>query len=434
MEPIINTLKNSLQEEKLYFTVKELTQKIKDLIDKNFIYFWIEGEVSNLKQAQNGHLYFNLVENEALIKTIIFKDQRNELHLEFLKEGLKVLVYGKIHFFTRSGEIFLVAKKIEPLGIGLLYLQKQKLLEKYKALFTPEIKKMLPSFPQKIAIITSLYGAALQDFLKITKERWDLHILVYPVRVQGEGAHKEIAQAIYDLNRSFPDLDLIIITRGGGSLEDLAPFYTEEIILAIRSSEVPIVSAVGHEIDVTLCDLAADKRCSTPSACAFEILPDKKELLANFYIYRNKIRKLLEIKLTEKEKILRSLEMELMKKSPLNYFHRLENFLREARYNIFQNINRIFLTKEKKFLEYKNKIKEKSPEKWLTLLTEQLRGYKKLLFSLSPYNILEKGYSIVKRYTTNEILKSSDDVEIGELLEIQLLKGKLLAKVVNKEP
>ncbi|MFN3406672.1 MAG: exodeoxyribonuclease VII large subunit, partial [Caldimicrobium sp.] len=382
MEPIIDTLKNSLQEEKLYFTVKELTQKIKDLIDKNFIYLWIEGEVSNLRQAQNGHLYFNLVENEASIKAILFKDQRKELYTDFLKEGLKILVYGKIHFFTRSGDIYLVVKNIEPLGIGLLYLQKQRLLEKYKALFAPEIKKRIPSFPQKIAIITSPYGAALQDFLKITRDRWDLHILVYPVRVQGDGAHKEIEEAIYDLNRAFPDLDLIVITRGGGSLEDLAPFYTEEIILAIHSSKVPIVSAVGHEIDVTLCDLAADKRCPTPSACAFEILPDKKEILTNLHIYRNKLHKLLEIKLSGKEKFLRSLEMDLIKRSPLNYFYRVENFLREARLNIFQKIYRVFLIKEKKIFEYKNKIKDKNPENLLALLTEQLRGYKKLLFSL----------------------------------------------------
>ncbi|MFN3505607.1 MAG: exodeoxyribonuclease VII large subunit, partial [Caldimicrobium sp.] len=317
---------------------------------------------------------------------------------------------------------------------GLLHLKKQLLFEKYKDLFSPELKKQIPSFPQKIAIITSLYGAALQDFLKIAKERWDLHIMVYPVRVQGDGAHKEIEQAIYDLNSFFPDLDLIVITRGGGSLEDLAPFYTEEIILAIRSSEIPIVSAVGHEIDISLCDLAADKRCPTPSACAFEILPDKKEIFANLNIYKNKLRKLLEIKLTDKEKILRSAEMELVRKSPLNYFHKVESFLREARLKIFQKINTHFLKKEKKIFEYKNKLEEKNPKKLLALLAEQLRGYRKLLFSLSPYNILEKGYSIVKKQTTKKVIRSSDEVEEGEFLEIQLSKGKLLAKVVSKEP
>lgn len=149
-------------------------------------------------------------------------------------------------------------------------------------MFDPKLKRPIPPFPQKIVLITSLFSAALQDFLKISKERWGIHILVYPVKVQGESAHLEIVKAIEEVNKYFSDVDLILITRGGGSIEDLAPFYTEELLLAIRSSKIPIVSAVGHEIDVTLCDLAADKRCPTPSSAAHEILPDKKECLKKF--------------------------------------------------------------------------------------------------------------------------------------------------------
>lgn len=376
-----------LFEEKFYFTVKEISQKIKSLIEKNFVLLWIEGEISNLKYAQNGHIYFNLREEDSYLKAIIFREHRGEIPWDYLKDGLKVLVYGKITFFQRTGEIYIIIKKIEPLGIGLIYLKKEYLIKKYKNYFDSKLKRSLPPFPQRIALITSLFGAALQDFLKISAERWGVHILVYPVKVQGEGAHLEIVQAIKDLNQYFPDLDFIVITRGGGSIEDLAPFYTEEIILAIRDSQIPIVSAVGHEIDLTLCDLAADKRCPTPSAAAHEILPDKREFFLKLDFYRKKLLKLLEINLVKAENSL--------------------SFL-------------------------KRKLEIRSPKNMIALIEEKLRVYKKLLFSLSPYNILERGYSIVKDLSTNKIIKDSAEVKEGILLEIILHKGKLYVKVEKK--
>ncbi|MFN3920910.1 MAG: exodeoxyribonuclease VII large subunit, partial [Caldimicrobium sp.] len=366
------------------------------------------------------------------LKAIIFKEQREDIPLYYLKNGLKVLVYGKITFFPRTGEIYINTKKIEPLGIGLIFLKKEFLLKKYEKFFDPKLKRALPSFPSKIALITSLFGAALQDFLKISAERWGVHILVYPVKVQGEGAHLEIVQAIKDLNQYFPDLDLIVITRGGGSLEDLAPFYTEELILAIRASQIPIVSAVGHEIDITLCDLAADKRCPTPSAAAHEILPHKGEYLQKLYFYKNNLLKLVEKKLIEAENKLKVLQMDLIKNSPLNYFNKIENFLREGTFKIYQKINTLLQVKENSLSFLKRKLEEKSPKNMIDLKEEQLKGYKKLLFSLSPYNILERGYSIVKDVKKNKVIKSAYEVEEGELLEIILHKGKLYVKVVKK--
>ena len=420
-----------LLEEKAYFTIKEISQSIKYFIETNFTYLWIEGEISNLRFAQTGHIYFNLIEEEYSLKAIIFRDQK--ISLDFLENGLKVLVFGKLSFLTRSGEIYVIVRKVEPLGIGLIYLKKRILFKKYQYLFDKHLKRELPPYPQKIGLITSIFGAALQDFLKISQERWGIHILVYPVRVQGDGAHSEIVQAIKDLNEFFPDLDLIVISRGGGSMEDLAPFYEEELILAISNSKIPIVSAVGHEIDITLCDLAADKRCATPSAAAHEILPDRKEYLMKMDHYRKRLNQLLEIKLIEAEKALKSLQKELLDKNPLHSLYKMEHFLKEATLKLFQRIHTLIQTNTSLVFYLKRKLEENNPEKLISLKEEKLKGYKKLLFSLSPYNILERGYSIVKSVSNGAIIKSSEEVEKDELLEIILHKGRLLVRVINKD-
>jgi len=289
-------------EEKLYFTVKEITQNLKDLIERKFSVLWIEGEIANLRYSQNGNIYFNLIEEEASLKCIIFNSQKKITITSWLKDGLKVLCLGRLNFYTRSGECYFIVRRAEPLGKGILILKKEGLIEKYKPLFDPNRKRSIPLYPKKIALITSLFGAALQDFLKISKNRWEVEILIYPVRVQGEGAEKEIVQAIKDINIHFSDVDVIVITRGGGSFEDLAPFYTEDIILGVKESKIPVVSAVGHEIDYTICDLIADKRCATPTAAAEEVIPAKEEVLYRLSLYQKKINQLLEIIISRREK------------------------------------------------------------------------------------------------------------------------------------
>lgn len=419
--------------EKFFYSVKEIAQRIKELLDEGFTYLWIEGELTNLKFSQTGNLYFTLAEEEATLKGIVFKDQKNNMPLEYLKEGTKVLVYGKLTYFMRSGEIFLSAKKIEPLGLGILHLKREYLLRKYAHLFDPNLKREIPSYPQKIALITSLFGAALEDFLKVSLERWGVHILIYPVKVQGEGAHLEIVQAIRDLNESFPDLDVIIITRGGGSLEDLAPFYTEEIILEVRNSKIPVVSAVGHEIDYTLCDLAADKRCPTPTAAAIQVLPDKKDLEQKLETYSRKLNRLLELLLSHWERRVKDLHIKLQEKNPFREIHHLEQKLKDYKFNLFQKISGFLYRRENKLLNLKKELEMRSPVNIVQREEERLSHLKKLLFSLSPYNILEKGYSIVKRYPQKEIIKSSHEVKIGDHLEIVLGQGKVWATVWKKE-
>ncbi|MCS7199971.1 MAG: exodeoxyribonuclease VII large subunit [Caldimicrobium sp.] len=427
------TLEYEPKAEKFYYTVKEISQQIKGLLDQRFTYLWLEGEISNLKFSQTGDIFFNLREEEATLRAILFKEHRHEITCECLRDGIKILGFGKLTYFSRSGNIYFIVKKLEPLGIGLLHLKKNYLLEKYKHLFDPNLKREIPPYPQKIALITSLFGAALQDFLKISENRWDVQILIYPVKVQGEGAHIEILQALRDLNDYFPDLDLIVITRGGGSLEDLAPFYTEEIILGIRESKIPVVSAVGHEIDLTLCDLVADKRCSTPSAAAQEILPSKEEILNRISFLKRKLLQLLELSFSRKEKKLKDLHLSLKEKNPFREIHLLEQKLKDFRLLFFQRVSQKLHLKENKLIQLKKSLHALNPLYMIQAKEEKLSHLKMLLFSLSPYSILKRGYSIVKSYPEGRIIKSVDDIREGSMVEIILHEGRLLAKIEKKE-
>ncbi len=395
-----------VKENKFFFTVKELAQNIKEIIEKNYSLVWVEGEIANLRYSQNGNVYFNLVEGDASLKAIIFNSQKDAKLIPYLKNGLKIMCLSKLTFYSRSGECFLVIKKLEPIGLGALILKKEALIEKYKPLFALHRKKELPKYPKKIALVTSLFGAALQDFLKISQEKWEVEILVYPVRVQGEGAEKEIVQAVKEINRNFPEVEIIVITRGGGSFEDLAPFYSEEIILGLKDSKIPIVSAVGHEIDYTLCDLIADKRCPTPSAAAQEILPDKVEILKKLKLYKEKLLSNMELLLSKWEKIVHQLKWKLKDKSPQEKLIYWEENLKSFKKHLQMNLEKFLYQKEKK-----------------------LENCKNLLFYLSPLNILQKGYSIVKSHPEGKIIKSVKEVKEKKYLEIQLAEGRLIAKI-----
>ena len=441
--------------EKLYFTVKEITTNLKSFIEETYSILWIEGEITNLRHSQNGNVYFNLTEEDATLKAIIFKNQKDENIVPFLSDGIKVLCLGKLSFYPKTGECFFIVRRVEPLGRGLLLLKKEQLIKKYKHLFVSQEKKPLPLFPKKIALITSLFGAAIKDFLKIAQQRWNLEILIYPVRVQGEGAENEIIQAVKDINTYFPDVEIIVITRGGGSFEDLAPFYTEEIILGLSQSKIPIVSAVGHEIDYTLCDLIADKRAPTPSAAAQEILPSRDEIFYKLDSYRKKLTKQIQIKLSLWEKNIFQIKSQLEQNNPLVILHKLKEKIHTFQYILNTRINHLLFVKEKKLIDFKNQIKFYHPEKRILKLQEsieslksrltlsinnliqqkvsQVKYYRKLLSSLSPLNILERGYSIVKIYPKGKIVKSSSEVKNGDILEILVAKGKIWAEVKNKE-
>jgi exodeoxyribonuclease VII large subunit len=264
------------------FTVFELTRNIRAALETKFGAVWVQGEISNYKLHPSGHQYFTLKDQRAQISCVIWRDTM--LPRQSLTDGAQVQVYGAVTVFEARGQYQLNVQILQPLGVGQLQAKFEALKRKLQAegLFAPERKRPLPKFPRRIGIVTSPSGAAIRDMLNVLRRRaaW-LQILINPVRVQGTGAAQEIAVAIRELvtpNESFDPVDLIVVTRGGGSIEDLWEFNEEIVARAIFHSVVPIVSAVGHEIDFTICDFAADLRAPTPSAAAELIVPDIMDL------------------------------------------------------------------------------------------------------------------------------------------------------------
>ena len=241
-------------------SVAELTGHIKAVLEGAFPAVWVVGEVSDMARPRSGHVYLTLKDDQSQIRAVIWRGVASRLNFD-LADGQKVLCRGDIDVYSPRGSYQLVIRQIEPRGEGALQRRLRLLQRKLAAegLFAPEYKKPLPPFPQRIAVITSPTGAAIRDFLEVVRSRWQgTQILIVPVRVQGEGAAKEIAQAIETVNRIEPNHDTIVVTRGGGSMEDLWCFNEESVVRAIFASRIPVVSAVGHEIDVTLSDLVAD--------------------------------------------------------------------------------------------------------------------------------------------------------------------------------
>ena len=261
------------------FTVSSLTEQIKDLLEENFDFIWVEGEISNFRKPASGHCYMVLKDEKAQLRAVMFRTQSR--YLKFTPEdGTKVLAQGRIAVYEPRGEYQIILDYIEPVGVGALALAFEQLKKKLAAegFFDEAIKRPLPFLPQKVAVITSPTGAAIRDFLKVIQRRFaNIEITIVPVKVQGDEAAKEIVEALKTVNREL-DVDVIVLTRGGGSLEDLCAFNQEELAHAIRGSRIPVVSAVGHEIDTTISDLAADLRAPTPSAAA-ELLVVEKEAL-----------------------------------------------------------------------------------------------------------------------------------------------------------
>src|SRR5213596_2614954 len=269
------------------FTVAELTRAIRGALETKFSAVWVQGEISNYKPHPSGHQYFTLKDQRAQISCVIWRDTIAPPR-QPLVDGTQVQVYGTVTVFEARGQYQLSVQILQLRGVGLLQAKFETLKRKLQAegLFAPERKRPLPKFPRRIGIVTSPRGAAIRDMLNVLRRRapW-LQILINPVRVQGTGAAQEIAVAIRELgqsNEAFAPVDLVVVTRGGGSIEDLWDFNEEIVARAVFHSALPVISAVGHEIDFTICDFVADLRAPTPSAAAELIVPDVVDLRRQF--------------------------------------------------------------------------------------------------------------------------------------------------------
>ena len=404
---------NNYTESKIY-TVSKINSYIKTLFesDYNLQNVWVLGEISNFKLHSSGHMYFVLKDQESQIRCVMFRG--NNLSLPFMpQDGMKVKLMGDIRVYERRGEYQLYVKKIVEAGKGELYLAFERLKDKLKTegLFDEEFKKKLPLIPQRIAVITSPTGAAIRDVITISLRRFpNLSILVVPSLVQGTFAAQEIAQKIEFLNKYFSNLDFIIIGRGGGSLEELWAFNEEILARSIYNSKIPVVSAVGHETDFTISDFVADLRSPTPSAAAEMTIPDMNSLINNINLLNSKLMRATKRNFELKVEILNSLTKSLQYQGPENKINQYYQYVDEFTGRLNSRI--------------KHQIE---------LFKERIKKDSQRLDSLSPWAVIERGYSICRKLPHLEIVKRLEQVEIGNEIEVIISDGKISGKVDKKE-
>jgi exodeoxyribonuclease VII large subunit len=423
-----------------------LTGLLRASIEEQFSDIWLEGELSNLRAPGSGHVYCTLKDKASQIRAVLFRSSAVRLRFA-LQEGLQVIVRGRLTVYEPRGEYQIVLDTVEPKGIGALQLAFEQLKERLAAegLFDQDRKKPIPAFPRTVGVVTSLTGAAIRDILAVLRRRWPtLHILIAPVQVQGESAGRKIAEALAALN-DWGSVDVIIVGRGGGSLEDLWSFNEEIVVRAIAASHVPVVSAVGHEIDVTLADFVADLRAPTPSAAAEAVVPVLAEIVERLreltartgqVMFRHcaferqrldaGIRGVTDVRFRLQEAAQRTDDMvdrlrELLQRLLTSGRERIH----EAQRNL-SGLNPIVVIKQG--LATVPQFSKRLEGQMGVILAQ--RGHRihamlAQLNTLSPLAILGRGYSILHTVPAGQILHRAKDVEVGQELEAQLASGRL---------
>mgnify|MGYP001624034909 FL=1 len=392
-------------------SVTDLNKYIKDRFteDEFLNNILIKGEISNFKHHYTGHLYFTLKDENSLIKCIMFKSYAQKLNFE-PKDGMKVYILGSVSVFERDGVYQVYAKVMEEDGLGDLYTRYQKLKEELekKGLFDEDHKQKIPMMPKVIGVLTSQTGSVIRDIINVsTRRNPNVYIRLLPVPVQGEGAAEKIASGIEYMNKH-KLADVLILARGGGSLEDLWPFNEEIVANSIYHSEIPIISAVGHETDFSISDFVADLRAPTPSAAAELAVPDIYEIKQKINTYQNR----LKMALTKKLEIMKLRYAKCMSstvfKEPTRRIN--ENYIKIDGY-VKQLENLI------------NKIKEKNKNKYIELVSK--------LDTLSPLKTLTRGYSIVEK--EGKVIKSVSELEIEDIISLRLQDGERQAKIISED-
>jgi exodeoxyribonuclease VII large subunit len=389
------------------YTVTEITREIKGILEESFPTIWIEGEISNYTLHSSGHRYFSLKDENAQIRCTLWRFRGDWLQFE-PEDGMQVIALGSISVYERNGQYQLDVMELIPAGLGKLEIAFQRLKERLfqEGLFDEEHKKPIPEFPETIGLVTSPTGAAIRDMTKIIQERFpSVRMIVNPVRVQGEGAAEEIARAIAEFNR-FAKIDVMIVGRGGGSLEDLWAFNEEIVATAIYDSKIPVISAVGHQIDFTISDFVADSRAPTPSAAAQLVVRDREELLREL---RSNSQKLISYQTSLMEyskQRLRAAQQSYGFKRPWDLVGQVSQRA--------DDLNRELLQRIKNYFEFhKNR---------LSLNEEKLEA-------LSPLAVLKRGYSIARKLPKLEIIKDALLLKKEDRIEVKFSKGKVKSRV-----
>jgi exodeoxyribonuclease VII large subunit len=437
------------------FTVSELTAKIRDLLVRNFMDILVQGEISNCREAQSGHIYFTLKDDRAQVRCVFFKQQQRGIKFR-PEDGLQVTVRGSISVYEQRGEYQIYVENLEPVGRGALQLAFEQLKKRLEAegLFDAKRKKPLPLLPSRIGIITSPRGAAVRDVVRILTRRFpNVHLTVYPVRVQGEGSAEEIVKALKFFNAK-KIVDVLILARGGGSMEDLWSFNEEILARAIFASEIPVISGVGHETDFTIADFVADLRASTPSAAAELVVQTRAEFDKHIAELGETLAGLVRYRLLELSRRVHELSARRGFRRPLDLLRqqrqrademtsrlafglraRLEQsrkrftaaHLRIVSFDFRVKIAAFRLRLEKRTADLGVRI-----ERLLRAKRDRLEKLTLQLQERNPLRVLERGYAIATDAAGN-LLRDAAQVALGDTVAIQLHRGRLTAEVKKRE-
>ncbi len=451
----MSQLQFNLIPERKVWTVSELNARIRELLSAAFTNIWIEGEISNFREAQSGHLYFTLKDQNAQVRCVCFR--QNAMRLRFRPEdGLHMRIRGSISVYDLRGEYQIYVDHIEPVGLGALQLAFEQLKKKLEAegLFDPARKKPLPMLPRRIGVITSPAAAALRDILRILKRRFpNARVLLYPVKVQGDGAAEEIVKA-FQFFTARNAADVVILARGGGSIEDLWPFNEEKVARAIAACTIPVVSAVGHETDFTIADFVADVRASTPSAAAEIVIRERESFDKHIVEIQRKLSDAIRYLILDQRHRLQTLIAD-------RAFRRPEDLLREYRqrtdelsqrmaeslrgrldllrtrftdararmasFDLRARLETMRLRTEHRAGELRLRIER--------MLVAKRKQFERLMLQLderSPLKVLDRGYAIIYDSAGNPV-RAASDVAVGDEVNMRLSRGRLWAEIKRRE-
>ncbi len=389
-------------------SVSDLTAQIKGLLEASFPSVWVSGEISNLARPRSGHCYLTLKDDQSQVRGAIWRNVAARLRFD-LSDGMEVVCRGYIDVYAPRGSYQLIIEQIEPVGVGALELALRQLREKLgnEGLFDPGRKRPLPKFARRIAVVTSPTGAAIRDFLQVLGRRWrGADVLIVPTRVQGKGAGREIAAAIEMVNRLARPVDCLVVTRGGGSLEDLWSFNEEVVVRAIAASTVPVISGVGHEIDVTLSDLAADVRALTPSEAAELVAPDRDELTARLGQTRRRLFAALRSTAASARARLDGVAGHHVFRRPFDRVHDLGRRLDD----LGNRSDRAIRTRIES----------------ARARTDAMAGQ---LESLSPLAVLGRGYSLTRRTADGRVIRDAAELTPGDRITTRFARGEATSRV-----
>ena len=392
-------------------TVSELNTAAKDVLGATFDDVWVAGEVSDLSRPSSGHLYFSLKDEEATIRAVIWRSTASRMPFQ-IEDGQQLICRGKIDLYVVRGSYQLVVKQAEPQGVGSLQLAFEQLKRKLseEGLFAEDHKQPAPWLPRKIAFVTSPSGAAIRDFLEVTRRRWsNVHVVVIPARVQGQQAAGEIAAGVRTANALTDPPDLLVVGRGGGSMEDLWCFNEEEVVRAIFESEIPVISAVGHEIDVTLSDLVADRRALTPTEAAELAVPAEAEIAGMLEAIQQRMVSTLQSRVLRARQQLQTLDSRPVLKRPEE---------------IVEQRARIVDEWEQRLSRAMQDVIQRGKEK----VAVAAAG----LNALSPLSVLERGYSVTQDQD-GQVLVDIQQLQIGQEMVSRLFNGRVISVVQSTE-